>query len=186
MHGNAVSIPAAAAKLGSYASSNQLPYKDGVHCMKSVLHFFNDNDLGIAKVRLLRSGRIKVYDWSKLEPAYQTLGEVFTEHPIILEEPQRIANMDEKPLSASSEKIANGKEKVVYDKYVPFVPGMVTQSLTSDFPHVTFVPTVLGDGTKLKSAYILKVGSEGSEFQSRRLVRYHVPHVPLCKLIYFF
>ena len=29
MHGNAVSIAAAAAKLGSYASSNQLPYKDG-------------------------------------------------------------------------------------------------------------------------------------------------------------
>ena len=30
MHGNAVSIAAAAAKLGSYASSNQLPYKDGM------------------------------------------------------------------------------------------------------------------------------------------------------------
>ena len=138
MHGNAVSIPAAAAKLGSYASSNQLPYKDGVHCMKYRCCIFSMTMISeLLKFRLLRSGRIKVYDWSKLEPAYQMLGEVFTEHPIILEEPQRIANMDEKPLSASSEKIANGKEKVVYDKYVPFVPGMVTQSLTSDFPHVT-------------------------------------------------
>ena len=68
---------------------------------------------------------------------------MFAEHPILLEEPQRIANMDEMPLSASSEKIANGEEKVVYDKYVPFVPGVVTQSLTSDVPHVTFVPTML-------------------------------------------
>ena len=30
MHGNAMSVAAATAKLGSYASSNQLPYKDGV------------------------------------------------------------------------------------------------------------------------------------------------------------
>jgi hypothetical protein len=95
--------------------------------------------------------------WSLL---IKKLGDVYAEHPILLEEPQRIANMDEKPLSASSEKIANGKEKVVYDKYVPFVPGMVIHFLTSDVPRVTFVPTVLGDGTKLKSAYILKVGSE--------------------------
>ena len=68
-------------------------------------------------------------------------GEVFAEHPILLEEPQRIANMDEMPLSASSEKIANGEEKVVYDKYVPFVPGMVTQSLTSDVPSPSNVDT---------------------------------------------
>ena len=168
-------IPAAAAKLGSYASSNQLPYKDGVPCMKSVLHFFNDNDLGIAKARLLRTGRIQNYDWAKLEPAYLKLGEVFEKYPMLLSEPKRIANMDEKPLSSSSEKVGNGKEKVVYDKSVKFVPGMVTQSLTSDVPHVTFVPTVLGDGTKLKAAYILKVGSEGSEFQTRWL---RPPYLP--------
>ena len=51
----------------------------------------------------------------------------------------------------------------------------MTQSLTSDVPHVTFVPTVLGDGTKLKAAYILKVGSEGSEFQTRWL---RPPYLP--------
>jgi hypothetical protein len=151
MHSNAVTIAAAAAKLGAYASSNEVPYIDGVPCKRSVLHFFNDNDLGIAKARLMRTGRIKQYDWAKLEPAYLKLGEIFAKHPILLEEPQRIANMDEKPLSSSSEKVGNGKEEVVYDKSVPFVPGMVTGSLSSDVPHVTFVPTVLGDGTKLKA-----------------------------------
>ncbi len=30
MHGNAISLAGAAAKLGAFASSNQLPYKDGV------------------------------------------------------------------------------------------------------------------------------------------------------------
>ena len=111
MHGNALSIAGAAAKLGAFASSNQLPYKDGVPCMKSVLHFFNDNELGIAKARLLRTGRIQNYDWAKLEPAYLKLGEVFEKYPILLSEPKRIANMDEKPLSSSSEKVGNGKEK---------------------------------------------------------------------------
>ena len=106
------------------------------------------------------------YEWSKLAPAYTKLGEIFSKHPELVLEPRRIANMDEKPLTSSSEKVAHGKGKVVYDKSVPFVQGMVTQSLTSDVPHVTFVPTVLGDGTKLYSAYILKVASEGSEFQS--------------------
>ena len=100
MHGNAMTIAAATAKLGAYASSNQTPYKDGVPSKRSVLHFFNDNDLGIAKARLMRTGRIKQYDWAKLEPAYLKLGEIFAKHPILLKEPQRIANMDEKPLSA--------------------------------------------------------------------------------------
>ena len=169
MHGNAMSVAAVKAKLGSYASSNGLPYKDGVPSKSSVLHFFNDQELGIASARLLRTGRMQKYDWAKLQPAYDKLGEVFAQHPILLAEPRRIANMDEKPLSAASEKIGNGKDKVVYDKSVDFVPHMVTQSLTSDVPHVTFVPTVLGDGTKLKSAYVLKVGGEGSEFQARWL-----------------
>jgi hypothetical protein len=92
MHGNAISLAGAAAKIGAFASSNQLPYKDGVPCMKSVLHFFNDNDLGIAKARLLRTGRIQNYDWSKLEPAYRKLGEVFEKYPMLLSEPKRIAN----------------------------------------------------------------------------------------------
>ena len=169
MHGNAMSVAAVTAKLGAYASSNGLPYKDGVPSKNTLLHFFDDQELGIAKARLLRTGRMEKYDWKKLEPAYSKLGSVFEEHPILLKEPRRIANMDEKPLSAASEKIGNGKEKVVYDKSVDFVPSMVTQSLTSDVPHVTFVPTVLGDGTKLKNAYVLKVGAEGSEFQARWL-----------------
>jgi hypothetical protein len=77
MHGNAMTLATAAAKLGAYASSNQVPYIDGVPCKRSVLHFFNDNDLGIAKARLMRTGRIKQYDWAKLEPAYLKLGEIF-------------------------------------------------------------------------------------------------------------
>ena len=72
-----MTIAAAAAKLEAYASSNQVPYIDGVPCKRSVLHFFNDNDLGIAKARLMRAGRIKQYDWAKLEPAYLKLGEIF-------------------------------------------------------------------------------------------------------------
>ena len=175
MHGNAMSVAAATAKIGALAASNGLAYKEGVPSKRSVLKFFGDAELGIARARLTRTGRIQNYEWSKLQPAYDKLGQVFDDHPILLQEPRRIANMDEKPLSAASEKVGGGKDKVVYDKSVDFVPGMVTQALTSDVPHVTFVPTVLGDGTKLKSAYVLKVGSEGSEFQARWL---RPPHLP--------
>ena len=85
----------AKAKIGSHASSNGLPYKDGVPSKNPVLKFFGDAELGIARGRLTRTGRIQSYEWSKLQPAYDKLGQVFEEHPIILLEPRRIANMDE-------------------------------------------------------------------------------------------
>ena len=95
MHDNAMSVAAATAKIGSHASSNGLPYKDGVPSKNPVLKFFGDAELGIARSRLTRTGRIQSYEWSKLQPAYDKLGQVFEEHPIILLEPRRIANMDE-------------------------------------------------------------------------------------------
>lgn len=93
------------ARMAKIAQTNGAPYADGVPSESSVrrakksMPSFGATSNGIST----KQARIDTYDVDSIKPYFDYSGKIFRDHPILQEQPGRIANFDESPMGTRAE-----------------------------------------------------------------------------------